>query len=578
MMSEPTSHPGPDAKTIPCVVYAAKSTMDPNGSIQRQIEDAKAAVEREGGRWVAGVFSDENKSAFHGNRGDGLADAKALVIELAAKHGHAELWVQHSDRLSRGDGLSADHLAEIWFSMRRHAVRLRSVQDDSNLEDAIRTVLIGERNTEDSKRKSQAVASGYNGSAERGDASYLFRGIPLGGYEPMYSYEGSRRKITAIKHPEDKWIYELIFEMARAGHSEQSIQLELSTRGAKTRPHRKDHRSRPFDASRVGQVLNNPAYAGVLTHNGERYEGRWPRYIDIEEFDRLRAEREARSHATKRKAGRPAIGYLLTEVAVCGVCFGPCRVMTTRPSRATSTPRRRYICKAHLDHHPDSEEFCPALPYDAELADKIVLSGLDKLLGDAASLREQLNAGRVAQVERMGEVARSAREEAAKVDRAITKAQAHYERALAEGDDETADIALTAVRNLRSQGEQARQRLNAALDAINAEPRTEDEDVLNRVWEVLSGRMKDAEGDLKKLTAALREWFQGFGLQRGDDGSLSVVPILSASAIARILKEPNRWPTQIRELGTDLPATSESTALAVGVPLLSDVNQSPAWV
>jgi hypothetical protein len=41
------------------------------------------------------------------------------------------LWVQHSDRLARGDGLAADHLAEVFFEMRRAGVSLRSVQDDA---------------------------------------------------------------------------------------------------------------------------------------------------------------------------------------------------------------------------------------------------------------------------------------------------------------------------------------------------------------------------------------------------------------------------------------------------------------
>ncbi len=35
---------------IPAVLYAAKSTADPRGSIPTQLEDCGAAVEREGGR------------------------------------------------------------------------------------------------------------------------------------------------------------------------------------------------------------------------------------------------------------------------------------------------------------------------------------------------------------------------------------------------------------------------------------------------------------------------------------------------------------------------------------------------
>src|SRR4029453_18557471 len=89
-----------------------------------------------------------------------LSDPKDHALRLAAEHGACHLWVQHSDRLARGDGITADHLAEVWFALRRHGVRLRSVQDDGHLEGAIRVVLIGERNHEDSARKSAATRSG----------------------------------------------------------------------------------------------------------------------------------------------------------------------------------------------------------------------------------------------------------------------------------------------------------------------------------------------------------------------------------------------------------------------------------
>src|SRR4051794_28867788 len=118
---------------VPAVVYAAKSTEDVHGSIPTQIEDCVAALESAGRTLYAPPLSDEGYSAYHGNRGPRLAEAKRLAVEAAREHGQAELWVQHSDRLARGDGEKADHLGELFFEMRRQHVRLRSVQDDSNL-------------------------------------------------------------------------------------------------------------------------------------------------------------------------------------------------------------------------------------------------------------------------------------------------------------------------------------------------------------------------------------------------------------------------------------------------------------
>lgn len=63
-----------------------------------------------------------------------------------------------------------EHLAQRPVQVGRapsHGVRLRSVQDDSNLEDAIRVVLIGERNYEDSKREAAATKDGLRRRKER---------------------------------------------------------------------------------------------------------------------------------------------------------------------------------------------------------------------------------------------------------------------------------------------------------------------------------------------------------------------------------------------------------------------------
>src|SRR4051794_27115385 len=122
---------------VRCVVFAAKSSNDEKASIPAQIKDCREAIEEAGNRIIVGVYYDEAKSGWKRNRGEGLARAKDTAIRAAEKHGGCEMWFQHSDRPTRGDGITADHLAEVWFALRRRGVRLRSVQDDSNLEDAI---------------------------------------------------------------------------------------------------------------------------------------------------------------------------------------------------------------------------------------------------------------------------------------------------------------------------------------------------------------------------------------------------------------------------------------------------------
>src|SRR5829696_7693626 len=155
---------------LPCVVYAAKSTDDLRGSIATQIADARAAIECTTDRRIVAEHTDEAASAYRSNRGPGLVAAKRDAVRLAAEHGAAELWVQHSDRLARGDGPSADHLAEVFFEMRRAGVSLRSVQDDSTFTNPMLVAAIGERNREDSARKSAATRAGKRRRWQSGKA------------------------------------------------------------------------------------------------------------------------------------------------------------------------------------------------------------------------------------------------------------------------------------------------------------------------------------------------------------------------------------------------------------------------
>src|SRR4051794_19696811 len=83
------------------VIYAAKSTADPHGSIPTQLADCRALAGREG--WeVVDEFSDEAFSAWKGNRGPGLEQAKALAVKTAAERGGCVLLAQDVDRLARG--------------------------------------------------------------------------------------------------------------------------------------------------------------------------------------------------------------------------------------------------------------------------------------------------------------------------------------------------------------------------------------------------------------------------------------------------------------------------------------------
>jgi Resolvase, N terminal domain len=72
---------------MPCVIYAAKSTTDPRGSIPDQRRECRDAIERETGREVVAEYVDEAFSASRQSRGPGLVDAMQHAEDLAEESG-----------------------------------------------------------------------------------------------------------------------------------------------------------------------------------------------------------------------------------------------------------------------------------------------------------------------------------------------------------------------------------------------------------------------------------------------------------------------------------------------------------
>jgi DNA invertase Pin-like site-specific DNA recombinase len=519
------------------IIYAAKSSEDEKGSIQGQLDAIKKAIAAEGDREVIGEHSDENISGFRKSRGPELEAA----IERAKAAAPSELWCFDPDRLARGNGVEARHLGKLYFDLLEAGVKIRAVSGDEDLKDPIRAVLRGERNTQDSAAKSAHTKAGLERTVRDGQWR---GGILPGGYEVVREVD-ARGRVTRhlVKHPEDEAAYDLIWRLGENGASVQRVALELGRRGAVTRPVRRrmkhkvgpkaglevEYTPQPFTANRVSQVLTNPFYAGLQTYKGETFEGDWPTYVDIETFERMRAERAHRSHAEKRKPGRQRRDYLLSGLARCGVCAGPMQGCSDR-SRAT----RSYACAAHREFHRDSEEWCRSTAFDAAQADGRVLENLGTLLKDADSLREQLDAGRAAERTDLERVAARASKAAQAADSAAERATAEF--ADADDADERA-LLKDAAKVKRAEAKRERAHADAALDALNQpSPEASDKDVMARLWATLSGAMSDAGEDVKVLNATLRETFDRFELHHIGDGFV-VVPYLSVAAARRALRE-----------------------------------------
>lgn len=531
---------------VPCVLYGSTSDEDERGSTVRQLEMARAAAEAED-RVVVAEYSDEAMSGFSGNRGENLARAIEHAKRLAQEHGSAELWVRDPSRIARGDSEKAKHLIEYRLELQRENVRLRAAHHDDDLTGRLSaTASSGDRANDFSKTMSDNLRSAIRAIAETGEWR---GGLVCDGYAVLREIN-SRGKVARamIKdYPDRAPIYDLIWSMALAGHSVQSIQLELSTRGYLTAAVRRDHVARPFDAARVKKTLDNPFYAGIVVHKGETLSvpGNWPRFVEPEDFYRLQAERHERGHVTKRGPGRPPLGYLLAGLAKCPECGSSMHAQTSRFKRKDGTYARYYVCCAHRDHHAESAERCPAMPVDAVRADGLVLRDIDGLLSNAEAVRERLDSGRTIKREKHAAKAAAANDDVAKCERALATADRQYADALAHDDEDRAEAVLRGQGLLREDLRQATARRDAevaALASFEDEDPEDEQDVIARILSAISGQVRDADGDVRKLNMTLREWFEQIVVGRDENGMLVLTPLLSDSAAARIRRDPASWP------------------------------------
>ena len=537
------------AAALPCVIYAAKSTEDLRGSIPAQVRDCRAAIGEVSdgqGRRIVSEHVDEGKSAYHGNRGAGLAQAKLAAVSAAAEKGAAEIWVQHSDRLARGDGLTADHLAEIFFAMRRAGVRLRSVQDDSNLEDVIRVALIGERNSEDSRRKSEAVISGKRRQLQRGERM----GGPVpDGYLRVVRGDGARVWSDYELDPERAPIIARAFALAAENMGDPSVARTLNREGYRTKS------GKPWRRRRVQDLLTNPHYAGrVARFRGTQLEeiadGRHPALVTTELFDRLQAQRRGRDRAagSARAPGRPSSRFVLSRLARCARCREQMFAITSTYRRKDGTKARHYVCPARQD----STGGCDQPKIDAEALDAVLVTRLPGLFLDFERWREGLVSSHTPQAKALGHQHDQIRGELEKIERRAIKLRERWVSAIDDGDDAIERIALDAMTALERQAQQAASRL-ADLEAELADHAATDplDDALDVFADLARAAAGEANcGTVVEVNAGLRELFACFWLDTLPSG-VTILPELHQHVQAVFMLDPAAGHGRILNLQVD---------------------------
>jgi site-specific DNA recombinase len=476
----------------PAVLYAAKSTEDKKGSIPTQLTDARALAEREG-MSVIGEYADQAASAWKGNRGPELAAA----LRHAAEAG-ASLICQHSDRLARGDGKQARHLAELFFETSRAGITLRSVQDDSTFDSPILAVVMGERNSEDSRRKGEAVKDGL--ARRRALGKYI-------GSRP-YGYRWQRNEDDErilVPEPAEAAVVQRVFDEYLGGKSQLAITRGLIADGVKT------GRGGEWHQGTLRVILANPVYAGLIRDGENLIEATHEAIIEREVFEEAAQLRQAKRRTHKR--GRPSAGRHLFRKGFlrCGVC-GASMVPRTEP-RAKGEPRETYRC---YGRHRDPES-CEMAPIDRVQVDAAIYSYFEQVGIDVEATRDQLAAAIEKRLAEVGALLGAAEKEARLAEERLARVKGDYSSGGLPLEDwiefkaelePQRDAAQAEVDRLRSQLAEVK-----AGDALS-EVEEEVLELLAGVRAAISGAVKDAKG-VEGMRSALLRLFDGFVLHRG---------------------------------------------------------------
>lgn len=469
------------------VIYAAKSTEDKHGSIPTQLEDCGDLAEREG--WeVIGEFTDEAFSAYHGNRGPGLASAKALAVQTAMEHERCVLVAQDADRFARGSGDApgaADHLGELFFSMRRQGVELWTVR--SRKLDELRAVIEGSRAHDETARKAQSVKAGIERRRAKGKA---WGEAPLG-YRVQRAIGDDDEVITTRAiDPHGSQVIQALFAELDLGASTGAVARKLNRAGHRTR------RGNAFTARRVRAMASNRDYMG---------DGPYPAIIDPALFERVndKLHRTDPAAVQNAKGGRqPLADFMLRRLCWCAECGQPVYAIVHHG-------KRLYRCKASLQYTGT----CSSAPIPAEDAEQRILDHLGLFLGHVEDWIGERLAERSDEQQALQSALDTRRRELASLD-------TQRERRMAE----LTTIAITAlgldvIERIDSERE-ARQRDIEKAEAVLSEwtARLSADSVLdfyNRIVDVVQGRIAKADG-VAEINAVLHDTLLGVWL--GYDG------------------------------------------------------------
>jgi DNA invertase Pin-like site-specific DNA recombinase len=493
----------------PAILYAAKSTVDIHASIPAQLEEGRESAEGDGWTVVAS-FKDENKSAYTGNRGDELARAQQLAGELAAQHGECALFIQHSDRLARGDGIQAAHLVEYALWALKAGVEIISKQDPQTFADLLYAVVTGQRNYEDSKRKSEGTTKGIREKAEAG-------GVTGGGRRRFgYQWAEDHSGLLLVVPHEAAVVDHRMYDETLAGSSTVQICRELTAEGVKTVAGGRWH------PGTISKILRNPLYKGIVVHDGHEYPGNHEAIVDPEKWEKvadLLSSRTGRrggpgpsAKAQGAGGGRPTLGvHLFNKKGMLRcICGG---TIVARAARRQSDPDsvdETYVC---YNHHLDPAS-CPVKPIRRDHVDPQVFRYFERVGVDTEATRAELVSAQESRVAEILALRHEAHQEVRAADERLERVKRDYleGRIPAEDWSEFRDDLSTELSAAQAQAVRLDEQLASIQEAGSlADLEAEVLKKLAAIRATLAGEVVDTKG-VDAARAAILRLFEGFNL------------------------------------------------------------------
>ncbi len=353
----------------------------------------------------------------------------------------------------------------MYFALRRQGVELWSVR--SGRLDLLRAALEGERATDESARKSQAMRAGLQRRKESGKP---VGPLPLG-YRVERTVAADETVIARrVPDPVTAPVVVDIFEWIEQGATPGEVARRLNAAGVKTR------RGKSWEARAVRRIAENPVFGG---------EGSYPALVSAEQAADTRASLSRVDPAAgRRRSGGRLAADRRSFLRGLGFCFHCGAALWTRPLAAG----RVYICR----NVRQATGLCDAEAIPAELIEGHVLAHFEAFVGSAERwLDERRGEHRRALVAQQDAVRRH-RRALENMDRQRQALMASYRDQVAEGRS-TARLALEAVERLDAErAEQAQHLANA--EAVAAEHDT-DQDVAHTEALVASFRERITNAD-----------------------------------------------------------------------------------